>query len=76
MCLFHRRHTETSTEGVQAGGVVVLQMVWNRDTQQGADTQHRRLQESLQGTNRDHKGKYKGWWKQETYRSRETYTKA
>ena len=26
----------------------------------GADTQHRRLQESLQGTNRDHKGKYKG----------------
>ena len=24
-------------------------------SQQGADTQHRRLQESLQGTNRDHK---------------------
>ncbi len=43
-------------------------MVWNRDTQQGADTQHRRLQESLQGTNREHKGKYKGWWKQETYK--------
>ena len=27
----------------------------------GADTQHRRPQESLQGTNREHKGKYKGW---------------
>lgn len=24
MCLFHRRHTETSTEDVQAGGVMVV----------------------------------------------------
>ena len=55
-------------------------LVWNRDTQQGADTQHRRLQESLQGTNREHKGKYKGWCgnkrRTRAYRSRETYIKA
>ncbi len=42
-------------------------LVWNRDTQQ-EQTPSRRLQESLQGTNREHKGKYKGWWKQETYK--------
>lgn len=68
MCVFfHRRHTETSTEGVQAGGVVVfIARGWQITTT--SDTQHRRPQESLQGTNRDHKGKYKGWWKQETYK--------